>query len=165
MTKQEYNLHQGVKIWNVLYSVLFLVLNVFMYFVYTLYRGGEPVNVDLIDILILILSNFRIIRLFVYDNLTLFFRELFMDLKMEDGKYFFVQSKYPFKLTLHKLSTCPWCLGVWSTFISAFLYFTFPVFKIVFILFAISAVSSFLILLTNLIGWYAEGKKKYVENL
>ena len=162
MTKNEYELHNGVKIWNILASIFFIILCILMYMCFLTMRP-ENFSINIFDIVILSLANFRLIRLFIYDNMTLFIRESFMDLKIQDDKYEFVHSKNSFKLTMYKLMTCPWCFGVWAAFVSSFLYFTFPVFVYVFIILAISAVASFLMLLTNLIGWYAEGKKREVD--
>lgn len=162
MTEEEYKLNQWVKIWNILASVFFVFFSLFLYGLFLTLRPAD-FGVNMYDLFILALANFRLIRLFIYDNMTLFIREFFMDLEVKYGKYNFVKSKNSFKLTMYKLMTCPWCFGVWSAFVSAFFYFTFPAFKFVFIILAISAVASFLMLLTNLIGWYAEGKKKEVE--
>ena len=164
MTPQEFKLHNWVKIWNVLASLFFLLLCLGMWTIF-IALNPNSVQISILDIAILSLANFRLIRLFVYDNMTLFIREMFMDIKTEEGNFFYVTSKNSFKLTMHKLTTCPWCFGVWLTFVSAFIYFTFPVFKILFILLGVSAIASFLIIVTNLVGWYAEGKKKSVENI
>ena len=166
MTEQEYKLDRGVRNWNILAFIFFVLLCIFMYKFFLIYRP-DNFELTIYDLVILSLANFRLIRLFIYDNMTLFIREIFMDLKVLDDndtkKYVFMESKNAFKLTLYKLSNCPWCFGIWSSFISAFLYFTFPVFKVVFIILAISAVASFLMILTNLIGWYAESKKLEVS--
>lgn len=166
MTEQEYFLNKNVKLWNVTAMIFFSVLCIFMYKIFLVFKP-ENFELTVYDILILIFANFRLIRLFIYDNMTLFVREWFMDLKILDDndskKYVFVESKNSFKLTMYKLMTCPWCFGVWSSFISAFVYFTFPSLKVIFIVLSISAVASFLMLLTNLIGWHAEAKKGEVS--
>ena len=162
MTEAEYKLARGVKIWNILASIFFAFLCLCMYVIFITHQP-ENFGVSIFDILILAFANFRLIRLFIYDNMTLFIREMFMDLKVTDGKYEFVSSKNSFKLTMYKLMTCPWCFGVWSAFISSFVYFMHPELKIVFVILAISAIASFFMLLTNLIGWHAEHKKITVE--
>lgn len=162
MTQEEFLLHQGVKKWNIISSVFFVLLSLAMYFIFLKFAPND-LSLNVSDIVILTLANYRLIRLFIYDNITLFVREYFMDLRIVDGKYSYHNSVNAFKLTMHKLLNCPWCFGVWTTFISAFFYFSFPSLKIIFILLAVAAVASFLILLSNLIGWSAEYKKIQVQ--
>lgn len=164
MTEAELKLHNGVKMWNIIASVFFVLLVLFLYAIFLSFRPAD-FGVSVFDILILAFANFRLVRLFIYDNITLFLREMFMDLKNIDGKYEYINSTNSFKLTIYKLLTCPWCFGVWSSFISAFFYFTYPSFKFIFIILAISAIASFFMLLTNLIGWYAQGRKQEVEKM
>lgn len=167
MREEEFKLLRAVKIWNLTASVFFLVICLIMFIVF---QSLKPVNfvVTIFDLIILSLANFRLVRLFIYDNITVFLREIFMDLKIRDNldgiKIFdYIESKNSFKFTLHKLLQCPWCFGIWTSFISSFFYFTFPELQIVFIVLAISALASFSILLSNLIGWTAEEKKIKVE--
>jgi hypothetical protein len=166
MTEQEYKLHQGVKLWNIAASLFFVGLCLVMYSVFLKLQPSFMVaEITYFDLLILALATHRLIRLFIYDNITLFLREIFQDLKIENGFYEFVNSKNSFKLTVHKLLNCPWCLGVWIAFVSAFFYFAFPVFQIVFIILAFASVASLLILFTNFLGWSAEEKKLKVQNM
>jgi hypothetical protein len=159
-------LHRQVKVWNVVASVFFVGLCLFMYFVFvSLQPNFSLQQIVYFDLLILALATHRLIHLFIYDNITLFIRELFLDLEIQDGLYKFVNSKNSFKLTMHKLLNCPWCLGVWIAFVSAFFYFTFPALQIVFIILAFSSIASLLILLTNLFGWSAEEKKLKVKEM
>lgn len=162
MNAQELKLHKGVKMWNVIASIFFVFLCLFLYALFISITGGNY-SISIFDIVILALANFRLIRLFIYDNITLFLREWFMDLEETGGVYEYVLSKSAFKLTIYKLLVCPWCFGVWSTFISMFFFFSFPSLKIVFIALAISAVASLFIILSNMIGWTAEARKKKVE--
>lgn len=164
MTEKEYMLHQDVKLWNIIASLFFVFLCLAMYVVFLILRP-EPFEVDIFDILVLSLANYRLIRLFVYDNMTLFLREMFMDLKIEEGTYSYVASDNSFKHTMHKLSTCPWCFGVWLSFVTSFLYFTFPFMQMPFVILGISGIASFLMIFTNLVGWYAESKKKEVSKM
>ena len=166
MNVEEFKIHQKVKLWNILASAFFLILCVVLYFAFAKI-DIESLSISLFDIIIIALANHRLVRLFVYDNLTLFIREFFMDLKVvgvDDQKsYEYVKSNNSFKLTIYKLLTCPWCFGVWTVFVSSFFYFNFFEFKIIFVLLAISSLASFLIIFTNLLGWSAEAKKNSVE--
>lgn len=166
MTEKEYKLHQSVKFWNIVASIFFVGLCLVMY---STFLKLQPYflfeEVSYFDLLILALATHRLTRLFIYDNITLFLRESFQDLKIENGVYEFVNSKNAFKLTVHKLLNCPWCLGVWIAFVSAFFYFTFPVLQIVFIILAFASIASLLILFTNFLGWSAEEKKIKVQSM
>jgi hypothetical protein len=168
MTREEYSLHQKVKLWNIVASAFFMILCVVLYFAFAKI-DVESLSISLFDIIIIALANHRLVRLFVYDNLTLFIREFFMDLKVvgvDDQKsYEYVKSNNSFKLTIYKLLTCPWCFGVWTVFVSSFFYFNFFEFKIIFVLLAISSLASFLIIFTNFLGWSAEAKKNSVEKI
>ncbi len=162
MNKEEFLLHQNVKKWNIVATIFFVISCLVLYFIFQ-NLNSQNITITFFDILILSLANYRLIRLFVYDNITLFVREYFMDLKVADEKYEYVNSKSSFKLTVYKLLNCPWCFGIWTTFISAFFYFNFESFKIIFILLAISAIASSLVLMANFIGWSAELKKIQVK--
>jgi hypothetical protein len=128
---------------------------------YGIFMANKPAGftVSIFDIFILSLATFRLVRLFIYDNITLWLRDMFNDVKHIEGKYFYVESENSFKLTLHKLMNCPWCFGVWAAFFSAFFYFTFPHLQIIFIVLAIAGIGSFVMIVSNLIGWSAEEKK------
>lgn len=166
MTEEEFRLHQGVKLWNIVASVFFVGLCLVMYFVFIRLQPVFSLEyITTFDLIILALATHRLVRLFIYDNITLFIREWFMDLHVEGGVYKYMNSKNSFKLTMHKLLNCPWCLGVWVAFVSAFLYFSFPVLQMVFVILAFASVASFLILLTNLLGWSAEEKKLKVGQM
>jgi hypothetical protein len=65
--------------------------------------------------------------------------------------------------TLNTLINCPWCIGLWFSFIVVFFYFaTIYAWPVILIL-ALAAVGSFLQVLSNLVGWSAEAKKRMVQ--
>ncbi len=163
MNLQEYKLHQGIKFWNVIFTIFFLFLN-FFFFLILKKSQISIINISLFDFVIISLSVWRSVRLFVYDNITLFLREFFLDLKIENDKYEFFESKNSFKATIYKLLLCPWCFGVWSASILTFIYFFAPDFKIFYYILASSSVASFLQVYSNLLGWKAESKKQEAQN-
>ncbi|MEI9966747.1 MAG: DUF1360 domain-containing protein [Candidatus Moraniibacteriota bacterium] len=163
MTHKEFRFEENIKLWNILALVLFALLAWFG-FVYLLdNRLLGPISFA--DILILSLALLRLIRLFAYDNITLFLREAFMDVKKvryADGGEETIErvpSQNSLKRTLDKLLNCPWCIGVWLSLGSLFLYFAVPQMQLFFVLLAIASLGSFFQVLTNLIGWSAEYKK------
>ncbi len=163
MTEKEFKLHQGVKVWNIFFTIFFVLLT---WFLTCLVFSWQilPDQIPVFDFVILSLAIFRLIRLFVYDNIFLFLRESFMDVERIEGRVFYVSSKNSLKLTIYKLLLCPWCFGVWAAMLAFFFYVIFPELFFIFIVLAIAALGSLLQLTTNLIGWQAESKKKEVEN-
>ena len=118
------------------------------------------------DFFILALASMRLVRLFVYDNITLFIREMVLDVTRVryagTGDEFVerVSSRNSLKRTLEKLLNCPWCMGVWFASALLFFYCAFPEIWIFFLILAVSGVASLLMVFANLIGWAAEHQKR-----
>ena len=168
MKQEEYRLHQGVKKWNIFFTALFAVIGSIFYYV-LLTSGKLPDSITVFEFVILSLSTFRLIRLFVYDNIFLFLREAFLDkhIILHDGekKITLVNSHSTLKRTLHKLALCPWCVGVWVSLCSFFLFYMEPNTYFLFLVLAAAGTASLIQLLSNGIGWNAEHKKIVTENL
>lgn len=168
MNHTEYKIHQNVKKWNVFFTIFFIAI--MLYFYRTLFIYGRlPESIRFSEALILSLAIFRMIRLFVYDNIFLFLRESFMDKEIMDENGHqtirFVDSRSSLKRTLSKLSLCPWCMGVWITLCSLFGYYMLPGTYFLFLILAISSIASIFQLLANNIGWHAEYKKLQSERM
>ncbi len=150
--------------WNVVFLVFFIGL-VFMATVilesesYKLYD-----ELTLVDFALISLASFRIIRMVIYDKIFAFFREQFYDAEEYKGKIVLTKPESGPRRTLADLLSCPWCFGVWSAAMVTFFYLLTPYafFPVLFL--ALSAVASFLQILSNLIGWKAEQAKLDVEN-
>ncbi len=152
-------------LWNIIFTLFFLCL-VFMGAVILeseSYKSYETLTV--IDLVLMTLASFRFIRLMVYDKITAFFREQFYDVVEQKGKILLVKPVGGPRRTLADLLTCPWCFGVWATATVVFFYLLTPYafFPILFL--ALSAVATFLQLLSNLVGWKAEQTKNEVEGM
>lgn len=166
MTAEEFKLHQGIKFWNIVFTVFFVLVNIFGFWLFMQNQLFVELEfISFFEILVLSLAVFRTIRLFVYDNITLFLREAFMDKKVVDGKYFFEESQNSLKRTIYKLLLCPWCFGVWSASIIVFVYFIVPELRIFVYILAVASVASVLQIFSNWIGWSAEEKKLKVQNI
>lgn len=149
--------------WNFVFSLFFLALVAFAAIVLDgeAYKGFEELT--LIDLLLITLATWRLIRLFVYDAITKFVREQFLDVKETRGKMLLVKPEKGPRRTISDLLSCPWCFGVWACAAVTFFYLLTPL-AFYFVLFlALSAVATFLQILTNMIGWRAEGLKSEVE--
>jgi len=109
------------------------------------------------------LASWRLIRLFVYDTVTKFVREQFLDPKEVKGVVILEKPAHGPRRTLADLFSCAWCLGIWTTALVVFFYMAFPwaMYPVVFL--ALSAAASFLQVLSNLAGHKAEQLKNQNE--
>ena len=155
-------------IWNALLSALFAVLlGLSIWYVYTTH-GVFPSAISLFDALLISLATFRITRLVVYDKITRFFREWFVQKKEinREGLLFIELTPYKNGIlrSIHDLLQCPWCIGVWVALVVVFCYSEFPwTWYVVFVL-AVAGVGSLMQIIANFIGWKAElAKLKSLE--
>ncbi len=150
--------------WNIIFILFFLCL----VFMGTVILESESYKVyselTFVDFALITFASFRLIRLMVYDKITAFFREQFYDVVEQKGKILLVKPTHGPRRTLADLLTCPWCFGVWATATVSFFYLLTPYAFFPVLLLALSAVATFLQLLTNLIGWKAEQTKNEVES-
>ncbi len=151
--------------WNLVFSLVFLLF-IFMGTVilegeaYRTYDSLRP-----LDLVLITLASFRVIRLVVYDKITAFFREQFYDTIPGKGGFVFVEPEKGPRRTIADLLSCPWCIGIWAAATVAFFYLLTPYALFPVLMLAIAAVASMLQLLSNLIGWKAEQLKQDVEGL
>ena len=162
MQISEYRIQRGMKLWNIFF-ILFFILAMSYFYKILIMTGRMPERIRGFDLLIISLAVFRMIRLFVYDNVFLFLREGLMDKTKSGDEIFFVESKSSLKRTLHKLALCPWCMGVWISLCSLFVFFLFPGSYFLFLFLAIASVASILQIYANHLGWHAEYKKIETE--
>lgn len=136
--------------WSVFFSLLFAgLLFVGIAWLAATGRFNRPVGIG--DFVLMALAIWRLIRLFTYDAITAFVREWFVGAE-----------PHTFRGTLNTLINCPWCIGLWFSFLVVFFYFaTIYAWPVILIL-ALGAVASFLQILSNLVGWSAEAKKRSV---
>lgn len=149
--------------WNVVFGVFFLLLTAMGAIILQTESRIPLDQLTLTDFALITLATWRLIRLFVYDGITKFIREQFYDVKKVGKGFTLVKPVTGPRRTLADLFSCPWCFGVWASASVTFFYLLSP-FAYYFVLFlAISAVATFLQLLTNMIGWQAEKVKLEVE--
>lgn len=133
--------------WNVVFSAFFAVL--LFYGVWWLAASRLIFyDVPVRDLALISLAVFRLVRLFTYDVITQFIRDWFVGARLNS-----------FGHTLGALLNCPWCTGLWFSFVVVFLYFATPYFWPVLLVLALAAVASLLQVLSNWIGWNAELRK------
>ena len=149
--------------WNVVFGLFFLLLTVMGAIILDTETRIPFAQLSLTDFALITLASWRLIRFFVYDMTTKWLREQFYDVKQVGKRFTLVKPMTGPRRTLADLFSCPWCFGVWSAAFVTFFYLVTP-YAYYFVLFlAISAVASFLQLLSNLIGWHVEKLETEVE--
>ncbi len=116
-------------------------------------------ELTLTDYVLITLATWRLVRLFVYDAITKWFREQFYDVVKVGRGSELAKPKVGPRRTLADLLSCPWCFGVWAAATVTFFYLITPYAIFPVILLALSAVATFLQLLANLVGHKAEALK------
>lgn len=150
--------------WNSIYSIFFAVFCFLLFTVLVAVNGRIPTSISFFDLTLIILATFRLTRLFVYDKITRFLRDLFFHAHenyTEEGVTYFAKKERmhgPLR-TAYELLTCPWCFSVWAAVVVVFFYFLSPYAWLPILVLAISGVASLLQLVANMIGWAAENGK------
>lgn len=140
------------KLWNFIFSIIFLIITFTVGVM--LINKGVQINLEIFEFVLLILATFRLIRLFVYDKVMLWFRDIF---KIEEPTGCFN--------TISSLLGCPWCFGAWGALIIVSIYYLVPFGELFIVILAIAGVGALIQLCANLIGWSAEKKKKEVQKM
>ena len=145
--------------WNFVFLLFFLALAV-MGSIILESVGYRPLGeFEVTDFVLLALATFRLIRLFVYDAVTKFFREQFWDMKKVGKGLVLEKPATGPRRTLADILSCPWCFGVWAAAMLTFLYALTPYAYFFIVFLAISGVATFLQLLSNMIDHRAEQLK------
>lgn len=142
--------------WNFIFSVFFVVLVVMGGIILSTEAYKDVNNLTILDITLMSLATWRVIRLFVYDAVTKFVREQFWDARKTRGGYILEKPKAGPRRTIADLLSCPWCFGVWSGATVVFFYLWTPLAYFPVLLLAVAAIATFLQLLANLVGHQAE---------
>lgn len=145
--------------WNFVFTVFFLILVVMGAIILETEARIPLDTLSLVDYVLITLASWRLTRLFVYDIITRWFREQFWDVKKVGRGYQLEKPKVGPRRTIADLLDCPWCFGVWATATVTFFYLITPYAIFPVVLLALSAVATFLQILTNLVGNKAEQLK------
>lgn len=150
-------------VWNFWFSLFFLAVLIEALVFLHARTGGFPRSISVFDALLMALAAFRVTRLIVYDKITRWFRELFVEKRaVIDGEEKWVEIRsggLGIRTTIFELMQCPWCIGFWSALAIAVFYFTFDWAWFVIFFLALAGTGTLLQLLANLIGWKAENLK------
>lgn len=151
--------------WNILYSIFFIIVAILMARSLYVVKGQLPTSIPLFDLALIILATLRLTRLFVYDKITRFLRDMFQHVEeeytQEDVTYFIKVERTNGPLrTAYELLICPWCFAIWAALFVTYAYFLrtdlfwFPI-----LILAVSGLASSLQSFVNMIGWTAENRK------
>ena len=149
--------------WNFVFTVFFTILIVLGAIILETESRIPLAELTIVDYVLITLASWRVVRLFVYDALTKFFREQFWDVVKVGRGYRLEKPKAGPRRTIADLLSCPWCFGMWAVATVTFFYLITPYAVFPVILLAISAVATFLQLLSNLVGHKAEQTKNINE--
>lgn len=146
-----------------MFSVFFLLLVVMGAIILETEARLDWMGLGVFDYTIMLLASWRLTRLFVYDNITRFIREQFLDVVKVGRGYKLETPKAGPRRLLAELFQCPWCTSVWTSAFVVFVYMLTPYAVFPLVLLGLSAVASFLQISTNLIGHNAERTKQQNE--
>ena len=146
--------------WNFVFSVFFLILIVMGAIILETESRVRFAELSTMDFVLMTLATWRLTRLMIYDTVTKFVREQFWDVVKVGKSYALEKPPTGPRRTIADLLSCPWCFGVWAAAIIIFFYLITPYAVYPILLLAVSAVASFLQILSNLVGHKAE----YLKN-
>ena len=146
--------------WNFVFTVFFLILIVMGAIILETESRVRFADLSTMDFILMTLATWRLTRLMIYDTVTKFVREQFWDVVKVGKSYALEKPPTGPRRTIADLLSCPWCFGVWAAAIIIFFYLITPYAVYPILLLAVSAVASFLQILSNLVGHKAE----YLKN-
>ena len=150
-------------LWNMVFTAFFLVLVVMGIIILDTEATITPAELTTFDLVLITLATWRVVRLFVYDAVTKWFREQFWDATRTKSGVVFKKPKTGPRRTVADLLSCPWCFGMWAAASVTFFYLLTPLAFYPVLFLAISAVATYLQLLANLTGHAAENQKQKAE--
>jgi uncharacterized membrane protein len=142
-----------IHFWNVAFSLFFAVI-VLMASAWLLASGKLALGISFGNFLLMALAIFRLVRLFTYDHITDFIRD-----------WFRYAPKESFLGTMGALLNCPWCTGLWFSFLVVFSVYLTPLAWPIVLILALAALASFIQIFSNLVGWHAEERKLRVAEM
>lgn len=150
--------------WNVVFSLFFLSLMVMGTIILETESRIPFAQLTIVDFTLITLASWRLTRLFVYDAITKFFREQFYDVVKAGKGMELEKPKFGPRRTLADLLSCPWCFSIWAAATVIFFYLLTPYAFFPILILAISAVASFLQIVSNAVGHKAEQLKRENED-
>jgi hypothetical protein len=144
--------------WNIVFTIFFVILVTMGAIILETEARIPLVDFALVDYVLITLATWRLIRLFLDDAVTRFFREQFWDVKKVGRGHTLEKPKTGPRRTLADLLSCPWCFGVWASAMVIFFYLITPYAVFPVALLALSAVATFLNNFSKLVASKIETK-------
>ncbi|MCD5382149.1 MAG: DUF1360 domain-containing protein [Candidatus Pacebacteria bacterium] len=137
--------------WNIVFSLFFVFLVAMGTLILDSAAYKTYAELALGDFVLMTLASWRLVRLFVYDKIMACVREQFWDAKVTKTSVTLTKPQGGPRRTIADLFSCPWCFGVWGTACVVFFYLLTPYAFFPVLILALSAVATFLQILTNMI--------------
>jgi len=112
-------------------------------------KGVDITDLTFKEALFIVLATYRMTRILVFEKIFKYFRDV---LKKREDLYVVG--------TLSSIITCPWCAGVWVTLSIIVFYYLVPYGVLLVYVLALAGLASIVILLSNLLHMYTEGKQR-----
>jgi len=141
------------KLFNTLSIIVFAALAVFSGILYE-QLGHRIEDIKLGDMVIMVLSAYRLTRLVVYDRIFRLPREI-VEAFPDIG----------FMVSIRSLLTCPWCAGVWASLVAFVFQYLIPYAIYLNYLLAIAGVASFILIMIGRIGKMGGTEEKPEERV
>lgn len=128
-----------------------------------------PPAVTALDITLMVLATFRLVRLLSQDIIFSFARDFFWKHKngidVETGEKVTLVSKFKRgpRRTISELLNCPWCTGMWAALLVVYVYLLTPLAWVPIFILAVAGLASLLQVAGNLMGNTAEVMKHRSE--
>jgi hypothetical protein len=149
--------------WNFVFGLFFFVFTIMGAIILETETRIPFAELTLLDFSLITLATWRLIRLFVYDTPTKWLREQFYDIKKVGKGFTLVKPATGPRRTLADIFSSPWCTGSSMAAFVTFFYLITPLAYYFAIFLSVSAVATFLQLISNLVLWQAEKVKAEVE--
>ena len=119
------------------------------------------VKINLVDIIIIALASFRLIRFFCFDSMLNYVRDrISYNIRVveENGEHYVEKTPVGtgYRRMLSNLLDCVWCVGIWTTLLSFVLYIASGPTALLVMICAIAGVATFLQLLASLVATHYE---------
>jgi hypothetical protein len=137
--------HQAWNFWSAFFFFAMVVLVGFL-----LQRKGIKIEeITFKEAVVIILASYRMTRILVFEKIFKYFRD---GLKRRENLYLIG--------TISSIITCPWCAGVWVTLTIIIFYYLVPFGVLLVYVLALAGVASVVILFSNLMHMWTEGKQR-----
>lgn len=151
-------------LWNFVFAVFFIGLVTMAAIILETEARLSYAELTLIDIVLMSLATYRLIRLVINDVGTKFFREQFWDTKESRGKIILVKPSGGPRRAIADVLSCCWCFGIWAAAMIIFFYLLTPYAQLPILILAIAGVGTWFQQLAALTGWKAEQTKNEVAD-